>query len=211
VRLALALVIVLSLVLAAPAAAARPKCALPSKAKVLTAGDYAVVYSVGDGPRKYRACVRRTGRKHLLQEDSTFDGEPVVRFMTVTGRYAGWLQILYDRWQQTRGSVWVYDLKRGKLRWWGEGPFRPAGQGLEFTDFALAPNGRVAYVSLEHRREFPDPDGTPSQWRSVWARDASGSRKLEEGRDAIDLTSLDIDGLTATWTSAGQSRSAQLY
>lgn len=206
-RLAL-LLIALSLALAAPAAAAKPKCSLPSKAKVLASSGYAVAYSVGDV--RYRACIRRTGRKLLLREDS-FDHDPELHRLSIAGRYVGWVEILHDRWGQTNGSVWVYDLRRARMRWSGAGPHRPAGQGLEVTDFALSPTGRVAYVTHERRIEYPDPGGTPSAWRTVWARDASGTRKLEEGRDAIDLTSLDIDGFTALWTSGGQRRSAQLY
>ena len=71
-RLAL-LLIALTLALAAPAAAAKPRCSLPSKAKVLESSAYAVAYSVGDV--RYRACIRATGHKLLLREDS-FDDDP---------------------------------------------------------------------------------------------------------------------------------------
>ncbi len=167
-RLALSLVIALSLALAAPAAAAKPKCSLPSKAKVLASSGYAVAYSVGDA--RYRACIRRTGEKLLLHENS-FDDDPDFHNVTIVGRYVGWVEILHDRWQQTHGSVHVYDLKRAKLRWRGEGPYLPTGE-LEVTDFALAPTGRVAYVT----RQSVDPSGRQSQWRTVWVRDAGGSR-----------------------------------
>ena len=209
-RLALPLIVTLAVAVAAPAAAAKPRCSLPSKATVLAASDYALAYSVGSGPRKYRACIRRTGRRLLLREDS-FDDDPAVHRMSIAGRYAGWVEVLHDRWGQTTGGVSVYDLKRGRMRWRGGGPFRPVGHAVEVTDFALGANGRVAYVTLEQRPEYPDPGGAPSPWRTVWARDASGTRTLDEGRDAIGLTSLDLDGFTATWSSGGQRRSAQLY
>jgi hypothetical protein len=157
--------------------------------------------------------MRRSGRRLLLQPawDSYPDDDPVVHRMTLAGRYVGWVELFHDRYGQTSGSVWVYDLKRGRMRWSGGGPYRPAGQAPEVTDFALSGTGRVAYVTREYRIEYPEADGRPGEWRTVWARDAGGSWKLEEGRDAIDLTSLDISGLTATWTSGGQQRSAQLY
>lgn len=213
-RLALATTLAL-LLLAAPAAeASKPKCRLPSNATVVGQNSLAIVYSV---PRLgvepvYRACVRKSARKLLLPtSDVIYDDAPEVSRMTLAGRYVGWAEIHRDRYGQSSGRVKVYDLRKERLRWAGHGPDRVGGDAPEFTDFALGENGRVAYITLERRVEYRDPDGKPGEWRTVWARDASNTRKLEEGRDAIDLTSLDLSGLTATWVSGGQPRSAELY
>lgn len=205
-----------ALLLALPGAAEANAsgCRLPSKATVVASSALAIVYYPAPATRPaYRACLRSSGRRLALSPtgDNSPDGDPLVERMTLVGRYVAWVELFFDRYGQKKASVPVFDLKRGRLRWIGGGPFRPAGDPPEVTDFALNASGRVAYVTRERRIEYPEPDHTPGEWRTVWARDASGTRKLEEGRDAIDLTSLDLAGFTATWVSGGRRQSAQLY
>lgn len=215
-RRALSIAVLMVLALPVQAAAAKPRCRLPAKATAIATNSLATLYSV---PRRfdppiYRACLRASGRKLLIQprSDPAPENDPEVHDITLAGRYVGWVEILNDRYRQSRGSVHVFDLRRGKIRWVGGGPYRPVlGEPPEVTDLALSETGRVAYITREYRIEYPEPDGRPSEWRTLWVTDAGGSRTLEEGRDSLDLTSLEISGLTLTWTSAGQARSAQLH
>ncbi len=215
-RLAIASVALAALLLATPAgAASRAKCRLPSTATVVASSSFAVVYSLSGGPQLHRACIRGSGRRILVQSgsESAPDFPPEVRHMTLAGRYVGWVEIFGDRYGQSHVIARVHDLKKARRRWSGLGPFRPTGNPPEVTDFALGKHGRMAYVTREHRPEYPErePEYRPGEWRTVWALDAGGSRKLEEGRDAIDLASLEIAGFTVSWASAGRPMSAGLY
>ncbi|HEX8645892.1 MAG TPA: hypothetical protein VF715_03260 [Thermoleophilaceae bacterium] len=204
-----------ALMAAAPAGAAgsasRP-CRLPPAATVHAASSFATLYSVRKDERTIvRACLRRDGTRLELRDTGDELDSIEVADVTLAGRYAGWTEIWRTRYGDSRATASVFDLKKRRVRWGTVVAYRPAGEAPKVTDFALGKAGRAALVTQEHRIDYPNPDGTPSEARTVWAVDAGPSpRKLGEGLD-IDLTSLSVSGFTATWTAGGQPRSAQLY
>jgi hypothetical protein len=208
-------VVALCLALApAAGASAKAPCRVPSNGKLIAKSTFATIYSVTNkrAERFFRACLPRSRDRIPLESETHGRDTTQVRAIELAGRYVGWVFVRGDsHYSPTHVNAKVYDLRKRRLRAFGGGPERPVGDPAEVTDLALGLNGRLAFITREFRPEYPDAEHRPGEWRGVWALDASGSRVLEQGANSIDLTSLELSSFTATWTSAGEARSAQLY
>ena len=118
----------------------------------------------------------------------------------LVGPYAAFLE--FECFGLTCPEWWnVVELRGGReLR---ELP-QDLGANLErVTDLELRENGSVAVIAVLSRSD----QFAPGQLQ-VWAFDAHGPRRLDEGN--IDATSLELSGSTLTWIKDGVQVSAVL-
>ena len=201
-------------VVAAPASADARRirhCKLPAGAVVRAKNARVVVYQRDVGRvRRIVGCLLHTGGRTRLADVHPSDQR--ARRIEVARQYAALVLDTFDRIDQAQFVVArSYDLRDGRVKWSSVAGYNDGGQGTSFAvpSLALARNGAFAYIVITSHRT------SGSRTARVRIRSRHGSRTADSGSadpsTGIDRRSLELDGLTARWTHAGEGRSASLH
>jgi hypothetical protein len=217
--------VVASLALA-PHASGATRCALPSRAKLVTESDTVVFYSVDRydrfsdrGTTTFTACIRTTGERQVVQVDdeSGCCGYDASSNFRLAGHYVGWSNSLVDHYGNQHQAVHAWDLRRRKIVRSGSAGGRDGseyGPDTEVSALVLSSRGAIAWVTetYEYLRAGPygeEPPGQPKPRRRLGSVDAFGQLWLDEGL-GIEPDSLRIADGVAHWRKRGEPQSARL-
>lgn len=208
-RVTLAVAVVASLTIAAPAARAAGGCEVPSGAHVLKRSDHAVVYRTGN---RVDGCLDRVGEPVFVMfvGPDDFQSQARIGAIALAGPYAAYVDTHAFRPQSPPLADYAR-VRRVDLRTQD----RQTGMGSAESFYAtpnvprllMAPDGAVAFTI--HWIETPSPGVEVRTHSEVRTRDVYGRHYVDDSPD-LDLESLRRRGRTVTWMRGGERHHTHL-
>jgi hypothetical protein len=208
----LAAVVLLTLMLPASAAAAKP-CALHAGDHVVTKTKAAIVvrHPNRHNESTYRGCLKSVGRwRTLLAGHFDGYGGEAADKAALGGRYAAVSVFSGDHYNTGTYSIRVVNLRTGHARrnlavGHTDGDFGPHDYAV--TALAVSRYGTLGWVAQENASS---PYAAPAAPRSsITGHDSNGSRLLDSG-DYDSIGAPEFRGATLHWTYDGEQREARL-
>ena len=200
-------VVLLALLVFAPAAAAAERCSRLGGPTVAENARVKVVRIAGEENPRVVGCAKRTGRRTVLDRGTV--EHIAARDVRVAGRFAALDSgFLVDRGTfDVNAGVAVWDVEAGRERaaWTAFVPNladRPAHR-VELGSLVVSPRGSAAFTLDD------EADGVARVHRLVLGGERGRHRVLDAG-PGLGARSLGRDGTTVRWRRGGAARSAYL-